>query len=96
MAKYKLKPMVIEALSFRELMDYGIKNTTDIHNNMPRSFNFMGCKFTRETDAQYFVSAKDSDASAYFTKNQMIVIENDRFYIVDIDVFNQTYELIID
>ena len=52
----------------------------------------MNCKFTHETDTQYFVTTSDSDTGTYFTENQMLVIENNRAYIVDIDTFNQTYE----
>ena len=92
MAKYKLKPMVLEALSFKELMEYGVKHTDNVYNNMPWSFEFMNCKFTHETDTQYFVTMSDSDMGTYFTENQMLVIENNRAYIVDIDAFNQTYE----
>lgn len=92
MAKYKLKPMILEALSFKELMEYGLKNTDNVYNNMPWSFEFMGCKFTHETDTQYFVTTTNNDIGTYFTKNQMLVIENGRPYIVDIDTFNQTYE----
>lgn len=92
MAKYKLKPMVLEALSFKELMEYGVKHTDNVYNNMPWSFEFMNCKFTHETDTQYFVTTSDSDMGTYFTENQMLVIENNRAYIIDIDTFNQTYE----
>lgn len=94
MAKYKLKPMVLEALSFKELMEYGTKHTKNVYNNMPWSFEFMGCVFTHETDTQYVVTNTNLDdaSSAYFTENQMLVIENERVYIIDLDTFNQTYE----
>ena len=35
MAKYKLKPMVLEALSFKEIMENGVKHTDNVYNNMP-------------------------------------------------------------
>lgn len=47
MAKFRKKPVVIEAITFDELVKYGIASGAGCHNGMPWSFNY---ETTRETD----------------------------------------------
>ena len=35
MAKFKMKPMIVEAITFDELVEYGLKHTNNIYNHMP-------------------------------------------------------------
>ena len=82
MAKFKMKPMVVEAVTFDELIQHGLKHTTNIYNNMPWSFEFMGVPVTHETDDCYIVGTEE------FTKNHLLVIKDNEISIVEKDVFD--------
>lgn len=46
MAKFKMKPMIVEAMTFDELVQYGLTQTENVYNNMPWSFEYMGVPIT--------------------------------------------------
>lgn len=48
MAKFKLKPMIVEAITFDDLIQYGLTQTDNIYNNMPWSFEYKGVKLLKE------------------------------------------------
>ena len=83
MAKYKMKPMVVEAISFEDLIKYGLTQTDNIYNNMPWSFKYMGIPITHETDECYIIGGYTR-----LTKNQMLIIKNDEISVCDIDAFD--------
>lgn len=82
MSKFKMKPMIVEALTFEELMEYGLTQTDNVYNNMPWSFTYMGVPITHETDDCYIIGGCDR-----FTKNHILVIEKNEFSIVEKDTF---------
>lgn len=82
MAKYRMKPMIVEALSFDELIQYGLTQTDNVYNNMPWSFKYMGIPITHETDDCYIIGEYTK-----FTKNQMLVVKDGELQIVDADAF---------
>ena len=82
MAKYRMKPMIVEALSFDELIQYGLTQTDNVYNNMPWSFEYMGVPITHETDDCYIIGGYTE-----FTKNQMLVVKDGELQIVDVDAF---------
>lgn len=82
MAKFKLKPMVVEAITFDELIQYGLTQTDNIYNNMPWSFEYRGIPISHETDDCYIIGDHEK-----FTRNQMLVIKGDEVSVVDIDAF---------
>lgn len=86
MAKFKMKPMILEAVSFDELMEYGRNHTTNVYNNMPWSFDFMGHAVTHETDDCYFIATKDEE-DIVFTRNKMLILENNHIDVIDVDQF---------
>ena len=47
MSEFRKKPVVVEAITFDELVKYGIASGAGCHNGMPWSFNY---ETTRETD----------------------------------------------
>lgn len=83
MAKYKMKPMIVEALNFDELMQYGLTKTENVYNGLPWSFDYMGIPITHETDDCYVIGGKIK-----FTKNQMLIIKEDEISVTDTDVFD--------
>ena len=83
MAKFKMKPMIVEAITFDELVQFGLKHTKNIYNNnMPWSFEFMGIPVTYETDDCYIVGTER------FTRNHLLVIKDDEVSITEKDAFN--------
>ena len=83
MAKFKMKPMIVEALTFDELMAYGRTQTDNIYNNMPWSFEFKGVAISHETDDCYIIGAYDR-----FTRNHILVVKDNEISIVEKDAFD--------
>lgn len=82
MAKFKMKPMIVEAITFDELMQYGLTQTENVYNNMPWLFEYMGVPIIHETDDCYIIGGTDR-----FTKNHLLVIKNNEISIVEKDAF---------
>lgn len=82
MAKFRMKPMIVEALTFDELIKYGLTQTDNIYNNMPWSFKYMNVPITHETDECYIIGGYTK-----FTRNQLLVVKGDEISVVDIDAF---------
>ena len=82
MAKFKMKPMIVEAMTFDELMQYGLTQTENVYNNMPWSFEYMGIPITHETDDCYIIGGTDR-----FTKNHLLVKKDNEISIVEKDAF---------
>lgn len=82
MAKYMMKPMVVDAITFDELIEYGRTQTDNIYNNMPWSFKYMGIPVMHETDDCYIIGGIDR-----LTKNQLLVIKGEEVSVVDKDIF---------
>ena len=82
MAKFKMKPMIVEAMTFDELVQYGLTQTGNVYNNMPWSFEYMGVPITHETDDCYIIGGTER-----FTKNHLLVIKNNEISVVEKDAF---------
>lgn len=82
MAKFKMKPMIVEAVTFDELVAYGLTQTDNVYNNMPWSFEFMGIPVTHETDDCYIVGTEK------FTRNHLLVVKDNEISIVEKDAFD--------
>lgn len=82
MAKFKMKPMIVEAVTFDELVAYGLTQTNNVYNNMPWSFEFMGIPVTHETDDCYIVGTEK------FTRNHLLVVKDNEISIVEKDAFD--------
>lgn len=82
MAKFKMKPMIVEAITFDELVQYGLEHTSNIYNNMPWSFEFMNIPVTHETDDCYIIGTER------FTKNHLLVVKGNEISIVEKDAFD--------
>ena len=82
MAKFKMKPMIVEAVTFDELIEYGLKHTNNIYNNMPWSFEFMNIPVTHETDDCYIIGTER------FTRNHLLVVKDNEMSIVEKDAFD--------
>lgn len=83
MAKFKMKPMIVEAITFDELIQYGLTQTDNIYNNIPWSFDYMGIPVTHETDDCYIIGNENR-----FTRNHLLIIKDNEVSIVEKDAFD--------
>lgn len=94
MAQYRKKPVVIEAITFQELVNHGLSQEgSNIVNGMPWSFDYKGFQLTHENDGTYLIPTLEGVMS--FTKNDMLIAGvNGEIYPCKIDIFEKTYELV--
>jgi len=91
MAKFRKKPVVIEAITFDELVQHGITSGASIINGMPWSFNYQGHPITHENDNCYIVPTHQG--SVRFNREDMLITQIDgEIYPCKIDIFNSTYD----
>lgn len=93
MAQYKKKPVVIEAITFQEFIEYGKKHSDNIINGMPWSFNYNGHPITHENDELYLIPTLEGVHN--FTPLDMLITGvNGEIYPCKIDIFEKTYDKI--
>lgn len=91
--KYRKKPVVIEAITFDELVTYGLAHTTNIVNGMPWSFDYAGHPITHEDDNCYIVPTLEAPHGEKFTREDMLIIGvKGEIYPCKLDIFALTYE----
>lgn len=91
MAKYRKKPVVIEAITFDEFIEYGKNNGANIVKDMPWSFNYNGHPVTHEDDERYLILTHQGTHN--FTPLDMLITgANGGVYPCKIDIFEETYE----
>lgn len=91
MAKFKKKPVVIEAITFDELVEYGKKNQTFIVNDMPWSFDYKGHPITHENDECYLIPTLEGTHN-FTPKDMLITGVRGEIYPCKIDIFFETYD----
>jgi len=95
MAKYRKKPVVIEAITFDEFLEYGRNNGANIVNGMPWSFNYNGHSVTHENDECYIIPTLEG--FMYFTPLDMLITEvSSEIFPCKIDIFEKTYDLLVE
>ncbi|MGW9128086.1 hypothetical protein ACWGPW_24245 [Paenibacillus chitinolyticus] len=93
MAKYRKKPVVIEAVTFEEFVDYGRMQTKSIVKGMPLAFYYYGHIVTHENDECYLIPTLEG--TMRFTPEDMLITGvNEEIYPCKIDIFEATYELV--
>lgn len=91
MAKFTKKPVVIEAISFNELVEYGKQNAANIVNDMPWSFEYMGQPITHENDDCYLIPTLEG--TMQFTRSDMLITGvRGEIYPCKTDIFFETYD----
>lgn len=92
MAKYRKLPVVIEAITFEEFVQYGRDNGANIVNDMPWSFKYKEHPVTHENDECYLVPT--NHGTVHFTPDCMLITQIDgEIYPCNIELFNNTYEV---
>lgn len=93
MAQYRKKPVVIEAITFDELVEYGKANGGNIVNGMPWSFDYQGQPITHETDNCYLIPTLEGVMR--FERGEMLITGvKGEIYPCKPDIFEATYELV--
>lgn len=88
--KYRKVPVVIEAITFEELVAHGLKQTAGI-NGMPWSFDYAGHPITHEDDDRYAIPTLEGDMM--FCRDDMLITGvAGEIYPCKIDIFRMTYE----
>lgn len=82
MSKFRMKPMVVEAITFDEITSYW--ETQVDKNDYSWAFNYNGVPIVREREDYYLIGGVDG-----FTKNHLLIIENNgAFSVVEKDAFD--------
>jgi hypothetical protein len=90
--KYRKKPVVIEAITFEELIAHGISEGAPLHNGMPWSFSYAGYPITHENDDCYIVPSLEGPMR--FERGAMLITGvKGEIYPCAGDIFAATYEI---
>lgn len=90
MAKYRKKPVVIEAITFDEFVDYAKETTPHPHWCIP----YQGVNVTQENDERYLIPTLEGVHN--FTPQDMLLTGvNGEIYPCKIDIFEKTYDLVM-
>lgn len=91
MAKYRKKPVVIEAITFDELVEHGRGCGANIVDGMPWAFDYKGHPITHENDECYLIPTLEGTMK--FTPADMLITGvNGEIYSCKKDIFEATYE----
>jgi hypothetical protein len=94
MAKFKKLPVIVEAITFDELVAHGISTGATLHNGMPWSFDYMGYPITHENDGCYIIPTLEGNH--YMTQADMLITgDKGEIYPCKTDIFMLTYEAVI-
>lgn len=100
MAYYRKKPVVIEAITFDELVEHGRANEVSIGNSggggfggtgMPYAFDYKGQRITHETDDCYLVPTLEGVMQ--LRRGEMLITGvKGEVYPCKADIFRATYD----
>jgi hypothetical protein len=91
MAKFRKKPVVIEAITFDEFIEYGKTHGANIIDSMPWSFQYEGHPVTHENNEDYLIPT--DEGTMHFTPKDMLITGvKGEIYPCKIDIFIATYD----
>ena len=89
--KFRKKPVVIEAITFDELVAFGIANGANVYRGMPWSFKYGGHPITHENDDCYLIPTLEG--TMRFHRGDMLITGvAGEIYPCKPDIFEATYE----
>ena len=89
--KFRKKPVVIEAITFQQLVEHGLNNSNNVVKGMPWSFHYHGHLITHENDECYLIPTLEGTHN--MTPDDMLITGiKGEIYPCKIDIFNATYE----
>jgi len=91
MAQYRKKPVVIEALTWDEFIEYGKQNAESLVEGVPWAFSINGYNITHCNDEQYLIQTLEGEHN--MTPNDMLIIGvKGEIYPCKLDIFEATYD----
>lgn len=88
--KFRKKPVVVEAITFDELVAHGLTQTEGIRG-IPWSFDYEGHPITHEYDECYLIPTLEGTMN--FTPGDMLITGvSGEIYPCKLDIFEKTYE----
>ncbi len=91
--KYRKKPVVIEAITFDELVAHGINVGANVVNGMPWSFEYAGQPITHENDDCYLIPTLEGIMK--LQRGDMLITGiKGEIYPCKLDIFEATYEAV--
>lgn len=95
MAKFRKKPVEIEAVTFEEFVEYGKLHGGNSVTGMPWSFQYEGHPVTHENNGCYLIPTLEGTMK--FTPSDMLITGVDgEIYPCKKDIFGKTYEKVSD
>ena len=89
--KFRKKPVVIEAITFEELVAHGIEQGVPLNNGMPWSFDYQGQPITHENDDCYLIPTLEG--TMRFERGDMLITGvKGEIYPCKADIFAATYD----
>lgn len=91
MARFRKKPVEIEAITFDELVEHGKGSGAPLHNGMPWSFNYQGHPITHESDDCYLIPTLEG--TMRMDRGDMLITGvKGEIYPCKPDIFAATYD----
>lgn len=91
MSLFRKKPVVIDAITFDELVAHGKARSAALVNGMPWSFDYKGHPITHENDKCYLIPTLEGTHN--MTPADMLITGvQGEIYPCKLDIFEATYE----
>jgi len=91
MARFRKKPVAIEAITFDELVAHGIAAGGNVVGGMPWSFDYKGQPITHEDDRCYLIPTLEG-TMRFECGDMLITGVKGEIYPCRADIFAATYE----
>jgi len=89
--KFRKKPVVIEAITFAELVEHGRANGANIVNGTPWSWEYNGHHITHENDGCYLIPTLEG-VMKMSASDMLITGVKGEIYPCKVDIFAATYD----
>ena len=93
--KFRKKPIIVEAITFDELVQFGRDSGCPIINGMPWSFNYKGRPITHENNNCYLILTLEG-TMRFESLDMLITGVAGEIYPCKRDIFAATYERVED
>ncbi|HDR9100043.1 TPA: DUF2829 domain-containing protein [Burkholderia vietnamiensis] len=91
MAKFRKKPVTIDAITFDELVEHGKASGAPLTNGMPWSFTYNGHAITHERDDCYLIPTREG--MHHMTPADMLITGvKGEIYPCKLEIFEATYD----
>jgi len=92
---FRKKPVVVEAITFDELVAYGLAHAESVVGGMPWSFNYQGHPITHEDNNCYLIPTLEG--TMRMERGDMLITGvKGEIYPCKRDIFERTYEPVTD